>query len=88
MDMCRFSGGSEPAGEEITSPSISMVPAVGSRNPAIILSVVVLPHPEGPSSETNSPSSSARVKSFTAVTSSKRRLTLRRTSLLTPPCPS
>ena len=43
-------------GEDSTWPSISMVPAVGSMKPAIMRRVVVLPQPEGPSSETNSPS--------------------------------
>ena len=53
--MPRRSGGTEPDGEESTWPSISIVPAVGSMKPAIIRKVVVLPQPEGPSSETNSP---------------------------------
>ena len=32
-----------------------MVPLVGSSNPAISRSIVVLPEPDGPSSEKNSP---------------------------------
>ncbi len=84
MDMFRFSGGSDDAGEEITSPSISIVPAAGGRNPAIIRSVVVLPQPDGPSSETKSPDSIARLQSSTAVTSPKRHETFFKTSLLTP----
>ena len=53
--MPRFSGGTTPAGEEITWPSISIVPEVGGMKPAIMRSVVVLPQPDGPSSDTNSP---------------------------------
>ena len=37
-------------------PSIEMVPLVGWSKPAIIRSSVVLPQPDGPSSEKNSPS--------------------------------
>ena len=85
MDMLRFSGGSEEAGEEMTLPSISIVPSLGARKPAIIRSVVVLPQPDGPRSETNSPCARARLKDATAVTEPKRRLTPVRTSLLTRP---
>ena len=38
-----------------SSPPTRTVPEVGSLNPAIIRSVVVLPQPDGPSSEKNSP---------------------------------
>ncbi len=38
---------------------------VGASNPATILSTVVLPQPEGPRKETNSPFSMVRSKSFT-----------------------
>src|SRR6202012_5908902 len=40
---------------ETSVPSSRMRPAVGSSNPAMSRSVVVLPHPDGPSSEKNSP---------------------------------
>lgn len=40
---------------ETSTPSSRMRPAVGSSNPAISRSVVVLPHHDGPSSEKNSP---------------------------------
>ena len=40
-------------------PSSRIAPAVGSTKPAIICRVVVLPQPDGPSSETNSPFSTA-----------------------------
>ena len=41
--------------------------AVGCSNPAIIRSVVVLPQPEGPSSEKNSPRPMAKSASSTAT---------------------
>src|SRR6267143_418553 len=83
IDMPRLSGGSEWPGAEIVRPSSSMVPSLGSRKPAIMRSVVVLPQPDGPSSETNSPRVSASVARSTAVKAPKRQVTSRRTSLLT-----
>src|ERR1019366_2597341 len=47
-------------------------PAVGRSNPAIIRRVVVLPQPEGPRNDTNSPGSIARSKLWTAATSPNR----------------
>ena len=41
--------------EKTHSSSKYISPSVGVSRPAIILSVVVLPQPEGPNSETNSP---------------------------------
>ena len=49
----------------MSRPSSVMDPQVTSAKPAIICSVVVLPQPEGPSSETNSPFSTARLRSET-----------------------
>src|SRR6476469_7995323 len=49
----------------MSSPLTRIVPAVGFSKPAIIRSVVVLPQPEGPRNETNSPFSTARLKSIT-----------------------
>src|SRR4051812_5001012 len=46
-----------------------MRPSSGRSNPAIILSVVVLPEPEGPSSVKNSPGSISRSTRSTAMTS-------------------
>ena len=43
-----------------------IVPAVGSTSRLIILSVVVLPHPDGPTSATISPSAMSSVRSVTA----------------------
>ena len=50
-------------------PSIVIWPVVGCSKPAIIRRVVVLPQPDGPRNETNSPRSAARLKSRTAATS-------------------
>ena len=46
-----------------------MVPEVGNSNPAIMRSVVVLPHPDGPSRQKNSPLRTVNVESFTATKS-------------------
>ena len=43
------------------------MPAVGSLNPAIIRSVVVLPQPDGPSREKNSPLAMSRSTWSTTV---------------------
>ena len=51
----------------MSSPSIVIVPAVGCSKPAIIRRVVVLPQPDGPRNDTNSPFSAARLKSSTAT---------------------
>src|ERR1700674_3335647 len=50
-----------------SSASRRIVPDVGSSRPAIIRSVVVLPHPDGPSRQKNSPSCTASVRSRTAT---------------------
>ena len=47
----RLYGGTLPT----SAPSSSTRPAVGCSKPAIIFSSVVLPQPDGPSSEKNSP---------------------------------
>ncbi|GIS34703.1 MAG: hypothetical protein Ct9H90mP5_11520 [Acidimicrobiaceae bacterium] len=52
-----------------SSPKIERLPSVGNSKPAIILSVVVFPHPLGPSKEKNSPSSMVKSTLSTAVTS-------------------
>src|SRR4029079_19288043 len=49
-------------------PSTVIVPEVGFSKPAIIRSVVVLPQPEGPRNDTNSPRATSRLKSATAAT--------------------
>src|SRR5215471_11049871 len=55
----------------MSRPSIVISPAVGFSNPAIMRRVVVLPQPDGPRNETNSPFSTARLKSMTAAVSPK-----------------
>ncbi len=49
----------------ISLPSILMRPVEGVSNPATMRSTVVLPQPDGPSSDTNSPFWMSRLKSFT-----------------------
>src|SRR6187402_19379 len=57
---------------KLTSSSPRKIwPEVGSSSPAIMRSVVVLPQPEGPSRQKNSPSFTVKVESFTAVNSAK-----------------
>src|SRR5688572_4802163 len=64
----RLSGGSR-----VISRSRSTIrPDVGNSNPPIIRRVVVLPHPDGPSSEKNSPARTSRDTPSTARTSPKR----------------
>ena len=46
-----------------------IVPEVGSSNPAIIRSVVVLPQPEGPRSAKNEPCGITNERSSTALKS-------------------
>src|SRR5437762_8636795 len=50
------------AGTSLTTrPRRLTVPSVGSRKPATMLRVVVLPQPDGPSSERNSPRATSRL---------------------------
>src|SRR5437773_2921707 len=53
-------------------PSSRILPSVGCSNPAIIRSVVVLPQPDGPSIEKNSPLGISTLIPATAATSPKR----------------
>jgi len=52
-----------------TVPSTFTEPESGSRNPAMMFISVVLPHPEGPTIATNSPSPTLMSRS--AMTSSR-----------------
>src|SRR3954447_13363924 len=54
---------------DTSSPSSRMRPEVGNSSPAIIRSVVVLPQPEGPSRQKNSPSSTMKLELCTATNS-------------------
>src|SRR5262249_45849944 len=62
--MPRRPGGTWPT----STPLKQMLPDVGCSMPAIMFIVVVLPHPEGPSSATNSLSGMNKVSASTAVT--------------------
>ena len=73
--MPRFSGGTTCSGALITRPSMLIRPSLGAMNPAIIRNVVVFPHPDGPSNETNSPGSSASDTPLTATVAPNRRPT-------------
>ena len=68
MPMLRRSGGTTAPGADTTLPPTRISPASGSRKPAIIRSVVVLPQPEGPSRQMNSPCSTARSIASTETT--------------------
>src|SRR6202521_3492201 len=70
--MWRCSGGSVRADEETIRSPTRISPAEGSMNPAISLSVVVLPQPEGPSRHTSKPCSIRSDTSSTAATEPKR----------------
>src|SRR5215211_5979916 len=58
-------------------PPMTTRPSSGASKPAIILSVVVLPQPDGPSSEKNSPGSTASSTPSTATTPPGKRLVTR-----------
>src|SRR6266542_3824042 len=61
------------AGRFVMSRSSNLIdPESGCSNPAIILSVVVVPHPEGPSKPKNSPRSTSSETSETAAVEPKR----------------
>jgi hypothetical protein len=62
---------------DASSPCKRICPLVGSSKPPISRRHVVLPEPDGPSIEKNSPSSIASDTRSTARTSPKRRLTSR-----------
>src|SRR5215470_12075049 len=69
-------------GVQVTSfPSIQTAPSVGSSNPPIMRSRVVLPHPDGPRSEKNSPRRMSSETASTAATSPKRLVRLRISTL-------
>ena len=53
---------SEARRNATSSPSRKIWPEVGSSSPAIILSVVVLPQPDGPSRQKNEPSGMVKLE--------------------------
>ncbi len=63
MPMSRRSAGSF----DTSRPSKRMRPSSAVSNPAMHLSVVVLPQPDGPSSETNDPLSTSSAMPSTAA---------------------
>ena len=77
MPRLRLSGGTNRprAASATTRPPMVMTPSVGAISPATICSVVVLPHPDGPSSVTNSPSATVRSTPRTATASPYRFVT-------------
>src|SRR5215204_7026909 len=56
----------------MSSPASVMVPEVGTSSPATIRSVVVLPHPDGPSSAKKDPAGTVRSSASTAAKSPYR----------------
>ena len=81
MPMSRFSG----AVCVRSTPSNRIWPSAGNSNPAMQRSVVVLPQPEGPSSDTNSPFATVRSIAFNTSKFPKRfRTALRRSSDIAP----
>ena len=64
MPMPRFSTGTAVT----SSPATKMRPRLGCSKPASMVSVVVLPEPEGPSRVRNSPASTSRLRARTAST--------------------
>ncbi|MEZ5721521.1 MAG: hypothetical protein R3D59_07545 [Paracoccaceae bacterium] len=60
----------------IERPLIRMSPEVGSRKPATIRMIVVLPQPEGPSSVTSVPGAMSRSSGCSATTAPKCLVTL------------
>ncbi len=59
-----------------TWPAMRNSPEEMSSRPAIMLSVVDFPQPEGPTRMTNSPSAMSRLKSSTASAPSGKRLVM------------
>ena len=57
---------------DMSTPSSRISPASGRSKPAIMRSVVVLPQPDGPTIEKNSPPGMSSEMSSTAATSPKR----------------
>src|SRR5437660_255234 len=68
MPRSRSRGGTRMprAGADTTWPPIEISPSVGCSSPATQRNVVVLPHPEGPSSTTISPAGTAKLTPSTA----------------------
>src|SRR5438876_12147657 len=72
MAIRRRSGGTTLVGDERHRSPTQISPASGRRNPATRRSVVVLPQPDGPRSETSSPGSTRRSSPSSAARSPYR----------------
>ena len=68
-------------------PLMTIDPPLGVSKPAIMRSTVVLPQPDGPRKETNSPFSMAMLKSCTTCTEPKDFLMLLSVKKLMKYCP-
>ena len=73
MPKSRSSGGSA----ETSRPACRITPSLWMSSPAMARSKVVLPQPEGPRKQTNSPSAMSSDTSRSAEKSPKRLVTLR-----------
>jgi len=69
MAILRRSGGTTLVGDERQRSPTHISPISGWRKPATSRSVVVLPQPEGPRSETSSPGLTSSERLSTAATS-------------------
>src|ERR1043166_6278880 len=74
MAMRRCSGGTTRPGADRQRSPTQISPDSGARKPATSRSVVVLPHPDGPSSATSSPGLTSSERSSAAETSPYRRV--------------
>src|ERR1700751_4001178 len=85
--MLRPSGGTVRCVEDSVLPPTTISPTVGSTNPAISRSVVVLPHPEGPNRQTSCPCPMSK-DTLSTATASPYRLPrpLSSTEATYPPC--
>src|SRR5260370_25920140 len=71
-----------------SAPPIRIAPSSGCSQPAISRSVVVLPQPEGPSKERNSPLRTRRLTESTAVRAPNRLVTARSSTSQASPLPA
>jgi hypothetical protein len=62
-------------------PAMAMAPSVGSSKPASMRRSVVLPQPEGPSREKNSPARTV-TETWSKAVKAPKRLVARRTSMI------
>src|SRR6185312_2212556 len=70
--MLRRSGGTTAAADDSTRSPTRISPPSGARKPATRRSAVVLPQPDGPSRQVNTPCSTLRLRSSTAASAPNR----------------